>query len=58
MGNQRTECRPDEQIQELSIKIPLRLAERVKAYADATENTVAGVVIEALDQFLREQKTV
>ena len=42
--------------QELSIKIPLRLAERVKIYAQETDNTITGVVIEALDVFLREQK--
>jgi hypothetical protein len=35
--------------QELSIKIPCRLAERVESYAQETDNTIAGVVIKALD---------
>jgi len=43
--------------QELIIKIPCRLAERVKDYADRTNTTMEGVVIEALDLFLRGQKT-
>ncbi len=42
--------------QELSIKIPCRLAERVEAYANETGNTIEGVVIEALDVFLRDHK--
>jgi hypothetical protein len=35
--------------QELSIKIPCRLAERVESYAQETDNTITGVVIRALD---------
>ncbi len=42
--------------QELSIKIPCRLAERVEAYANETGSTIEGVVIEALDVFLRDHK--
>ena len=42
--------------QELSIKIPCRLVERVKAYAQETDNSIEGVVIEALDAFLQDQK--
>jgi hypothetical protein len=42
-----------EQIQELSIKTPSRLAKRVEAYAQESGNTLEGVVIEALDQLLR-----
>ena len=42
--------------QELAIKIPRRLAKRVKAYAQETDNSIEGVVIEALDVFLRERK--
>jgi predicted DNA-binding protein len=41
---------------ELSIRIPCMLAERVEAYASKNNTTIAGVVIEALDTFLREQK--
>lgn len=51
----RSNDKPD-QIQELSIKIPCRLAERVEAYALETDNTITGVVIEALDKLLRERK--
>jgi hypothetical protein len=36
--------------------IPCRLVERTEKYADENGNTVAGVVIEALDAFLRGQK--
>lgn len=43
-------------IQELSIKIPCRLAERAEAYAKETGNSITGVVIEALDVFLQDQK--
>ncbi len=39
--------------QELSIKIPCRLAERVDAYARDTGTDIENVVIEALDVFLR-----
>ena len=42
--------------QELSIKIPCRLAERVEAYATETGDDITGVVIEALDVFLRGRK--
>ena len=40
--------------QELTIKIPCLLAERAAAYAQENGNTITGVVIEALDKFLRE----
>jgi len=42
--------------QELTIKIPCRLAERIEAYANETGADLTGVVIEALDVFLRERK--
>jgi hypothetical protein len=42
---------------EFNIKIPCRLAERVEAYARENNADITGVVIEALDTFLREQKT-
>jgi hypothetical protein len=41
--------------QELSIKIPCRMAERVEVYAKETNNNIEGVIIEALDEFLRDQ---
>jgi transposase len=42
---------------EFNIQIPCRLAERVEAYAKENDADIAGVVIEALDTFLREQKS-
>jgi hypothetical protein len=42
--------------QELTLKIPCRLAERIEAYANETGADFTGVVIEALDVFLRERK--
>jgi len=41
---------------EFNLQIPCRLAERVEAYASANKATITGVVIEALDTFLREQQ--
>lgn len=42
--------------QELTVKIPCRLAKRIEAYATETGADFTGVVIEALDVFLRERK--
>ena len=42
--------------QEFTIQIPCVLAERVAAYASENKTTVSGVVIEALDFFLRDQE--
>jgi hypothetical protein len=41
--------------QEITIRIPCRLAERVAAFAADNQTSVSSVVIEALDYFLREQ---
>ena len=41
---------------EFTIQIPCKLAERVEGFASANNTTITGVVIEALDTFLREQK--
>ena len=38
--------------QTFSIELPCRLAERVERYANENGNTIANVVIEALDAFL------
>ncbi len=45
-----------ENTKNVHIRIPASLAERVKAFASENNYTVEGVVIEALDIFLREQK--
>ncbi len=42
--------------QKITIDIPCRLAERAERYAKDNGNTVTGVVIEALDAFLRAKK--
>ena len=44
--------------QQIMIHLPCRLADRVDKYAKENGNTVTGVVIEALDTFLRRQKAV
>jgi hypothetical protein len=41
--------------QDITIRIPCPLAERVAAFAADNQTSVASVVIEALDFFLREQ---
>jgi hypothetical protein len=41
--------------QELRIEIPCRLAERIEAYAKQTGTHMAQVMIEAVDEFLRER---
>jgi hypothetical protein len=46
----------DDTTKEFNIQIPCLLAERVVSYAKKNDTTVAGVVIEALDMFLRAQK--
>jgi hypothetical protein len=46
----------DNDIQQFTIHLPCRLAERVEKYADENGNSVTGVVIEALDTFLRGKK--
>jgi len=43
--------------QQITMHLPCRLAERVEKYANENGNTVTGVVIEALDAFLRGQKS-
>ena len=42
--------------QQITVYLPCRLAERAEKYAKENGNTVTGVVIEALDTFLRGQK--
>jgi hypothetical protein len=43
--------------QEFNIQIPCKLAERVETYASANNTIINSIVIEALDLFLREQKS-
>jgi hypothetical protein len=44
-------------IEEIVIRIPCVLAERLAAYARENDSTVSGVAIEALDFFLRQRPT-
>lgn len=46
------QCR--EPTEEFTLKIPCRLAERAAARARETGGDVTGIVIEALDRFLRQ----
>ena len=47
-------CSDDTQL--ITMHLPCRLALRAEKYANTHDNTVTGVVIEALDAFLRGQK--
>jgi hypothetical protein len=49
-----SECTDD--TQRITIYLPCRLARRAERYATENGNTVTGVVIEALDTFLRGEK--
>lgn len=48
------ECADDTKA--ITIRLPCQLAERAERYARENGNTVTGVVIEALDTFLRGEK--
>ena len=54
--NDRSNPSPhSDETQQITIHLPCRLAERAEKYANENGNTVTGVVIEALDTFLRGQ---
>ena len=40
----------------LSIELPCQMVERIERYAKNNETSVTGVMIEALDSFLRKQR--
>ncbi len=40
---------------DLHVRIPAKLAKRVRSFASENDNSITGVVIEALDIFLREK---
>jgi hypothetical protein len=42
--------------QSLTIELPCQIVERIERYAKKNEMNVVGVLIEALDSFLRNQK--
>ena len=49
-----TNCTDD--TKQIMVHLPCRLAERAERYAKNNGNTITGVVIEALDTFLRGKK--
>ena len=56
MDNENFKKQCNDITKEFNIQIPCLLAERVEAYAKKNNTTIASVIIEALDTFLREQK--
>ena len=40
----------------LTVELPCQIVERVERYSKENDSTVAGVLIEALDSFLRKSK--
>ena len=56
MDNENFKAQCSDITKEFNINIPCRLAERAEAYASKNDTTIAGVIIEALDSFLREQQ--
>ena len=44
--------------QSMTIEIPCGLAERVEKYAEENDTDLSGVIIEALDTFLRNRKNL
>jgi hypothetical protein len=49
-----SECSDD--TKQITVHLPCKLAERAERYANENGNTITGVVIEALDTFLRGDK--
>ncbi len=42
--------------QTLTVELPCQMVERIERYAKKNETSVTGVLIEALDGFLRKQR--
>ncbi len=40
----------------LTIELPCQMIERIEKYANKNDNTINGVLLEALDTFLRNNK--
>lgn len=51
--NFKNQC--SDMTKDFNIQIPCRLSERIEAYAKENNDDITGVVIEALDTFLRNQ---
>jgi hypothetical protein len=54
MKNQSQQVSCPDDTQQITIHLPCRLVQRAEKYAKENGNTVTGVVIEALDTFLRQ----
>lgn len=54
MAQTMTEENHKEKTEDLHIRIPAILAKRVRNFASENDTSITGVVIEALDIFLRE----
>jgi hypothetical protein len=55
MDNENFKNQCNDKTKEFNIQIPCMLAERVESYASKNNTTIASVIIEALDSFLRKQ---
>jgi hypothetical protein len=56
MDNQPDPNSNSDDTQKFTLHLPCRLAERADKFARENGNTITGVVIEALDKFLRDHK--
>jgi hypothetical protein len=56
MNDRTTPITCPDDTKQITINLPCRLAERADRYARENSDTITGVVIEALDKFLRERK--
>ena len=57
MENKNFKDQCSDMTKEFNIQIPCMLAERVEAFSSENNIDITLIVIEALDTFLREQKT-
>jgi hypothetical protein len=51
--DKQPKCLCTDPTEEITVRIPCALAERIAAYAAANQSSVSSVIIEALDFFLR-----
>jgi len=56
MNDQAEPAQKSGATQTIAIQLPTRIVERAEKYAKKNGDTIAGVVIEALDAFLRGQE--
>lgn len=56
MNEDKKECA--DPTQSLTVQLPCQMVERMERYADDNSTDIDGVLIEALDKFLRDQDKV